>query len=236
MDTINAKTYLSNLTAPGAAPRFFFKPDGTTNISFEQLCQLTSVKTGLPLSTVKYVLETCNQKLIDLLAANSRVHTGLYVASLGISGSVNSIGEQPNKVDNPVHAVLTPEGDIVDILKAIQVINTALTVAAIINEVQESGCAELNKLTAANTNVVVNGSCIKVDGTKTDEGVWIADKDTGVVVKNATIVSSDSARTVVKFASLPTNGRYRLVIATRNGEEGMDVVTVDRLVTVEAAA
>jgi len=236
MDSINAKTILSNLTGEGSTPKYYLKPVGTTNVSFEQLANLVATKSALPLSTVKYALETCNQKLIDLLATNCRVHTGVYVASLGIGGSVGSIGEQPNKVDNPVHAVLTPEGDIVDVLKAITVNNIAVTVAAILNEVQEADCLVLNKLTAANKNVVINGSCIKVDSTKTDEGVWLADKATGVLVKSATIVSSDSARTIVKFATLPTDGQYRLVLATRNGEADMDVTTVSRLVTVETAA
>jgi len=236
MDTIQAKTYMSNLTAPGAAPRFYLKPVNTTNVSFEQLCTLVASKCGLPLSTVKYTLESCNQKLVDLLSANSRVHTGTYVASLGIGGSVGSIGEQPNKVDNPVHAVMTPEGDIVDILKAIEVVNATLTVMAVLNEVQEAGCAELNKLTTPNVNVVANGGNIAVDTTRTDEGVWLCDRTTGVIVKTATVVSSDAARCVFKFATLPANGRYRLVIATRNNEEGMDVTTVERLVTVETAA
>jgi len=235
MDAIQAKTYMSNLAAPGAAPRFYLKPVNTTNVSFEQLCTLVADKCSLPLSTVKYALESSNQKLIDLLAANSRVHTGLYVASLGIGGSVGSIGEQPNKVNNPVHAVLTPEGDIVNALKAIEVINTTVTVMAVLNEVQESGCIELNKLTTANANVVANGGNIAIDTTKTDEGVWLCDRATGVVLKTATVVSSDAARCVFKFPSLPENGRYRLVIATRNCEEGMDVTTVERLVTVENA-
>jgi len=236
MNRIDAKTYLSNLTVPGAAVRYYLKPANTTNISFEQLCSKVASVSGLPLSTVKYVLESCNQKLVDLLVKNCRVHTGAYVASLGIGGSLASMTDQPNKINNPVHAVMTPEGDIVDALKAIEVINTTITVMALLNEVQEDGCLELSKLTTANADVVINGANLKIDTTKTDEGVWLADRTTGSLVKAATISENGSARLIVKFATLPTDGTYDLVVATRNCEEGMDVVVVKKMVTVEAAA
>jgi len=201
--------------------------------AFEELCNRVASKSGLAVSTVKYALECQNQKLIDLLSQNARVHTGLYVASLGIGGSVSSIGEQPNKVDNPVHAVLTPEGDIVDQLKAIDVQNITATVNAVLNEFQQVGCLEMNKIVDATNNIVVNGRNIFIDSTKTDEGAFLMDRITGQIKATATIVETDSARLVCTFATLPANGVYQFVIATRNGDPTMDVTQATRLVTVE---
>lgn len=236
MEVIQAKTQLSNLIVPGASARYMLKPVSTVAITFEQLCQRVAERSGLALSTVKYALESCNQKIVDLLLKNARVHTGLYVASLGIGGSVASIGEQPNKLDNPVHAVLTPEGDIVDKLKAIEVQNITVTVNAIINEFLQVGAPDNNLIVDTTNNIVVNGRNIYIDSTKSDEGAFLMDRITGEIKATATIVETASARLVCKFTTLPTNGTYQFVIATRNGEAGMDVTQATRLVAVNAAA
>lgn len=236
METIEAKTTLINLSpTPGASPAFRLIPQNVRTVTYEELCQLVAEKLGAPVSKAKYEHDVLNQVVIDLLKQNCRVHTGLYAAYLNIGGSVSSVGAQPTKAANPVYVTMTPEGAVVDALRAVEVVNTAVTVMALINEVQQTGCAEMNKITMVDTPVVINGACIRVDTTKTDEGVWLADKQTGTVIGAAEVVSSDAARCVIKFDSLPADGQYRLVIATRNGEPDMDVTTVGRLVTVENA-
>jgi len=238
MDKIQAKALPSNLTpAPGQSVRYRLLPLKTSSVSFDALCERVATASGRPVSEVRYMAERINQMLIDLLGKNARVHTGLYVASLGIGGSLGAMTDQPNKVDNPVHAVLTPEGQIVDILKAIEVENMTVTVAALINEFAQSGLGEMNKITLANTNIVVNGANIKIRSDKADEFACLVDIATGTLVKTATIVESDAARLVCKFASLPTTaGTYRFEIHTRNANDEMDVTTVSRNVVVAPAA
>jgi len=236
MNQLEIKVTPINLTPqPGQSVRYRCLPKNTRVYSYEEILNMTATRTGLPLSTIRYVDELKHQIEIDLLANNSCVHDGLCMMKLNITGSLASMSDQPTKEANPVKATLIPEGDIVNALKVIELINTTVTVAAIMNEVQESGLAESNKLTTANVNIAINGSCIEIDSTKTDEGVFLCDRTTGAILKTATVVSTDAAHCVVKFASLPTDGRYDLVLRTRNKMPGMDLASVSRIVTVENA-
>ena len=95
-----------------------------------------------------------------------------------------------------------------------------LTVNAILYEIQQDGVAELNRIESPTARVVVNGNAIRIDPAQEDNGIWLEDVKTGVKVADGDVSHSDSSTCHVTFPTLPATGRYRLAIATRDGDRG----------------
>ena len=67
-----------------------------------------------------------------------------------------------------------------------------------------------------NVTVYLSGTNLLLNAAATDEGVWLEDKD-GTVVATATVVGSTSTTVDCTFATLPEDGDYKIVVATRGG-------------------
>jgi len=111
------------------------------------------------------------------------------------------------------------KGDLASAIAAIEVVNDTLTVSALINEVMQDDASDRNRIEAPTKRVVVTGNGLKQDATQTDNGVWLENVDTGIKVASGGVSYSDASTIFVAFATLPSTGRYRLVVATRNGED-----------------
>ena len=67
-----------------------------------------------------------------------------------------------------------------------------------------------------NVTVYLSGTSLLLNAAASDEGVWLEDKE-GTVVAKATIVGSTSTTVDCTFATLPEDGEYKIVVATRGG-------------------
>ena len=87
---------------------------------------------------------------------------------------------------------------------------------------------------APTARVVLNGNAIRIDSAQEDNGVWLEDLKTGEKLADGTVIHSDSATCHVTFPTLPATGKYRLVLATRDGNDPNEfsLAKVTRNVTV----
>lgn len=67
-----------------------------------------------------------------------------------------------------------------------------------------------------NVTVYLSGVNLLLNAAASDEGVWLEDQD-GTVVATATVSGSTSTTLDCVFATLPEDGMYRIVVATRGG-------------------
>ena len=67
-----------------------------------------------------------------------------------------------------------------------------------------------------NVTVYLSGVNLLLNAAASDEGVWLEDKD-GTVVATATVTGSTSTTLDCVFATLPEDGTYKIVVATRGG-------------------
>jgi len=235
METLSCKTQLSNI-GTGTTPIFMLKPENVTEMTEAQFLAKLATILGWNEAKARFALDAYGQAVLDALSANKLVQAGPFVAKLAVRGSLPTMTSQPNKIDNPVVANITASGALANILKQITVVNNAEVVAAAIYEVMQNGASGVNRIESTTGQIVITGTGLAIDLNAADEGVWIANKDTGAVVKTLSVSSADHGAIRCTIPSLPaTEGQYRLVIATRDGDTSKSVRTVTRMVQVAAA-
>jgi len=213
--SIKVKAVLSNL-AIGENPVYRAVPKDVVKVSETEFLRRIAVKSGQDVVQARFWLDTFRDVLYSALAANQAVDLNFMYAKLYVGGSLNSITEQPTKEANPIKPRIYAKGELADAIASIEVVNDTETVPAVLNEVMQDDASDRNRIEAANKRVVINGSYLKQDPNATDNGVWLENIETGIKVSAATVTYSDASTIYCTFATLPTTGKYRLVVATRN--------------------
>ena len=233
MKEIKVKATLSNLRV-GEKPSYRMTVKEPKRIDEVEFLRRISNVTGQDRIQSRFWLDAFRNVLFGALAENESVDLNFLYAKLHVAGSLAAATEQPTKDENPVRPRVFLKGELMDALAAFDVVNDTLTVAAILYEVQQDGVAEMNRIESATARVVINGNAIRIDSAQEDNGVWLEDPKTGLKVADGTVVHSDSSTCHVTFPTLPETGKYRLVIATRDGNDPNEftLAKVTRNVTV----
>ena len=218
MKQIKVKAALSNLRV-GETPNYRMIVKDPARIDEVEFLRRISLKTGQDRIQGRFWLDGFRDVLFDALAKNEAVDLNFLYAKLHVAGSLSAATEQPTKEENPVKPRVFLKGELMDALAAFDVVNDTLTVAALLYEVMQDGAAEQNRIESTEARVVINGSAILIDPAQADNGVWLEDLRTGLKVADGTVVHSDSATCHATFPTLPPTGKYRLVIATRDGND-----------------
>jgi len=216
--SIKCKAVMSNLSV-GQAPCYRLVPQDVKKINETEFLSRLATKAGQDAVQARYWLDTFRDVFYSFLAENKAVDLNFLYGKLYVGGSLNSVTEQPTKEANPVKPRIFAKGELASSIASLDVINDTLTVSALINEVMQDDASDKNRIEAANKRIVITGNGLKQDATQTDNGVWLENADTGIKVANGTVSYSDSSTVFVTFATLPSTGRYKLVVATRNGED-----------------
>jgi len=231
--SIKCKAILSNLSV-GQTPYYRLVPQDVKKITEAEFLSRLATKAGQDVVQARYWLDTFRDVLYAYLADNKAVDLNFLYGKLYVGGSLNSVTEQPNRVSNPVKPRIYAKGELASAIASLDVVNDTLTVPALINEVMQDDASDKNRIEAANKRVVITGNCLKQDSTQTDNGVWLENAETGIVVATGTVSYSDASTIYVTFSTLPTTGRYKLVVTSRNGlnAETYALAKVTRLVYV----
>jgi len=216
--SIKCKAVLSNLSV-GESPCYRLVPQDVKKIDEAEFLSRLAQKAGQDTVQARYWLDTFRDVFYAYLAENKAIDLNFLYGKLYVGGSLNSVTEQPTKAANPVKPRIFAKGELANAMAAIEVVNDTLTVAALINEVMQDDASDRNRIEAVAKRVVITGNGLRQDATQADNGVWLENADTGIKVADGTVSYSDGSTIFVSFATLPTTGRYRLVVATRNGED-----------------
>lgn len=173
---------------------------------------------GKEAAQVRYLLDLVRIALLKALAKNKVINCGFFKARLTVGGSLESANEQPTPEKNPVSVSIVFTGSIPEITRSLQVVNSTLTVPAVLHEFMQDGASDKNRIESPTARIIVNGERIAIDPNAPDEGLWLENANSGVKVATATLVRSTSTFAHFKFETLPATGMYRFVLATRNGE------------------
>jgi len=223
---IKVKAVLSQFRV-GEQARYRLVTESSEKIDESEFIRLASVKAQKDPVQARFWADIYRKVMFEELMKNNTVDMGDFYAKLHVGGSLAAANQQPTKEGNPVKARIYSKGALADLVGAFEVVNDTLTVGATLYDVQQDGAGETNLLTADNTRIVATGKYVRMDETRTDNGVWLESLE-GVKVKDAVVTYSDAATVYFKFATLPADGKYRLVIATRNAADP-DAYTLDLL-------
>ena len=218
MKEIKVKATLSNLRV-GERPNYRMIVKEPKKVDEVEFLRRIAAKAGQDRIQGRYWLDAFRDVLFAALADNEAVDLNFLYAKLHVAGSLPAATEQPTKAENPVRPRVFLKGELMDALAAFDVVNDTLTVAAILYEVMQDGASEQNRIESPTARVVLNGNAIRIDSAQEDNGVWLEDLKTGEKLADGTVIHSDSATCHVTFPTLPVTGKYRLVLATRDGND-----------------
>ena len=214
---IPVRAILTNM-AVGETPEYRLLAKDPRKVPEAEYLQRVSEKSGIEPTRCRFVLDNARDVLFKGLAANETFDLGFLYAKLYPSGTIPSLTAQPTKAANPVKGRVFFKGDFARKLRELDLVNETLTVDPILYEVYQDGASDRNRIESVTARVVINGNRIKIAAEQEDNGIWLESLKTGEKLVDATVSYSDSATCDCTFPELPPTGKYRLVLATRNGQ------------------
>ena len=193
-------------------------PKNAKKLTEAEFLNLLSQKIKQSPEEARYWLDCFREVLFGQLSENTAVDLGFLFSKLYIGGTIASLNDQPTKDKNPVLPRIFFKNEFSERFKQFEVVNETQTVNAVLYEVSQDGASDLNRIESATARIVANCNEAKIDPTQADNGVWLESIKTNAKVSEASISYSDSSTCYFTFPELPASGTYRLVIATRNGE------------------
>ena len=212
-------------------------PKGVAKVTMDELIRLAARNGKTAESIVRFHADNMLKTIIQQVLENKRVDAGYATYYLYPTGSLENANDALDVKKNPIKLVAQVPASVQSLFDDVTAENESQTVELWLFEIVEDGHTENSQLFTANANVVINTTHGKIDTEAEDEGVWLLNA-AGEIVSRASVVSTNSGYSVVKFASLPAPGEYTLVYSCRDGEDA-DEYTVarrTRKVTVNAAA
>ena len=215
---IKCKAVLSSF-AVGEQPCYRLVPKDVKKISETDFLARLAQKAGQDPVQARYWLDSFRDVLFGYLADNKAVDLNFLYGKLYVGGSLNSVTDQPTKEANPIRPRIFAKGALAAAIAMLDVANDTQTIQALINEVMQDDASDRNRIEAANKRIVITGNGLKLDPDREDNGVWLENLTTGTKIATGEVSYSDESTIFVKFTTLPSTGRYKLVVATRNGED-----------------
>ena len=172
---------------------------------------------GHDVSVVNGVMGGFQGQIREELENGNCVNWGWGGARLTAKGSAESVGEPWNPEKHRLVAVVAAKGDLKNCLADFDMVNTTVGATVVVQHVADT----VNQTDGviggvSDVEVRVTGNGLAVDAEAEGEGVWIEDAK-GVVQAVATVTEATTTTLGCRFATLPADGTYWLVVASRNG-------------------
>ena len=174
-------------------------------------------RSGFTREMASYFLDVFVASLRRYYRLGKRVNLGPLSSGVAVQGSVKNPNTPWNKSAMKLMPYLNLNGDLLNCLADEVGKNVTNGVTASLTSVLDTVHAvNWSLIGASNVLVHVIGLGLEVDVSAEDEGVYL-ENEKGVVVAKATVTAATDTTLDCTFAELPPDGRYRFVVATRNG-------------------
>ena len=192
---------------------------------------------GYDPSVVGCVWNACGTQIGEELVNANRSDLGWLYSYLTAQGGSDSIREPWNSGKNRLVATFLAKGPLKTCLDGAETVNVTAGATVMVLHVADSVTVVDGIICGtSNVDVRITGTGLAVDISAADEGVWLEDAK-GIVQAVATVTEATTTSLACRFATLPPDGTYTLVVSSRNGlgpEYG--VAMGRRKVTVRAEA
>ena len=227
---------LSNLKK-GGKPCYQALVQNMGTVSREEFILELMRLTGFPKDTSEFFLNVFASVLAAYYRQGRYIQLGPLAGGVTIHGSVDNPKKTWEQSGMKLVPYLTAAGDLRNCLAGETGKNvTQGATASLVSVLDTVHAVNWSIIGSDNTVVHSIGTGLEVDATAEDEGVWL-ENSKGVIVSKADVTASSETMLDCTFAELPESGRYKFVVATRDGlgpEYG--VTMVKRWVTVEKEA
>lgn len=210
---IKYSTYLCQFKK-GERPCYAAKVKHNGTVAQNAFLKAIAEKSGESVERVRFGWDLAMNELKNQLKNGNRVELEQLAAGLAVQGTFDSANAAWDPAKNKLAAFVNVKGELKTALAHLATENitegTTITIKSILDTIRkENGII-------ASLNVYVAGVNTKIDTNKPDEGAWIEDMD-GTIVQRGTVTRSDMTTADITFTALPPSGKYRFVLAGRNG-------------------
>ena len=214
---VKFKTVLSSLKK-GERPCYRAVVNHNGTVYMDEISSNAANRVGMDPAVMKFNAELFFAQIAEELRAGNRVEVeNLFSGGIAVSGTCAGANAPWDKSKNSLTPYFYAKGDMRTALDGTTAINVTEGNHAQIKRVLDT-IAKVDGVITNQPNVTVylSGVNLLVNQTASDEGVWIEDKD-GTVVSTATVTGSTATTIDCTFATLPEDGAYKIVVATRGG-------------------
>ena len=213
--SIKYSTYLSNLKK-GDKPCYVARVKHNGTVAQNAFLKAISERSGESVERVRFGWDLAMNELKAQLKNGNRVELEQLAAGLAVHGTFDSANAAWDPAKNRLAPFVNVKGDLKAALARLSAENVTEGAVVTIKSVLDTVRKENGVI--ATVNVYLSGVNVKIDPTKEDEGAWLEDMD-GTIVQRGTVTRSDMTTADVTFAALPPSGKYRFVLAGRNGAD-----------------
>ena len=159
-----------------------------------------------------------------------RVNLEQLEGGLTIQGTAKSSNEPWSEGNLKLVAYLNSKGALKNPFKEnVTPVNVTDAVSVIVRRVLDAVYEHDGYITGAtDVQVLVSGDGLNVNPAAEDEGCWLADYRTGRIVSVGAVTASAADTLDVTFETLPEDGDYWLVVASRGGRDETAGVSIGR--------
>ena len=182
------------------------------------LVRAVAKRLGIDEAIVRFSAELLFQQLVAELKDGYHVELEDFLSGgLSITGTFLGANAPWDRSKNSIRPYFNAKGAMREAFKDVEMVNVTEGNHVILKRVLDTTSKTEGVITnTPNVVVYLSGSSMLIDLTAEDEGVWLENAE-GEIVATATVTNSTSTTVDCTFATLPEDGDYKIVIATRGG-------------------
>ena len=212
---LNADLYDNPLTKREGD--YVARPRITGTLHNEEIAaRFVNERSEFRLETILNILNVCDQIKAQAIAEGKSVVDGVGEFLISIQGSFDGETDSFDPDENSLKVNYKMGKTIRNILENQVVVQTngAATVGPVINSVEDSMTKSLNSQLSPNGVLVINGSCLKIQGDNEENGVYFVPVGGGDPIKAAYLALNMPSQLVVPIPNL-SDGTYRVRVTTQ---------------------
>lgn len=214
---IRFKTVLSSLKK-GEKPCYRAVVNHNGTVYLDEIARNAAARVGMDEAVMRFNAELFFAQVAEEMKGGNRVEVeNLFSGGIAVTGTFAGANAPWDKSKNALVPYFFAKGGMRQALDSATAVNVTEGNHAILKRVLDTVSKVDGVITnQPNVTVYLSGTSLLLNAAASDEGVWLEDKD-GTVVAKATVVGSTSTTVDCTFATLPDDGEYKIVVATRGG-------------------
>ena len=214
---INYKRVLSPIVK-GEVPSYRAVVVNNGYITEDALMRAIAVDCGLKPVVVRSVIDLFLDHIAGGFGNGMRINLKQLDGGLSIRGTAEGCDMKWNESDLELVGYLNVKGALKHPFTDAEPVNVTDAATVTIRRVLDANYETDGWITGTeNVAVLASGSGLKVDPEAEDEGCWLADRTTHRVLVKGIVTASSTTTLDVTFPTLPADGRYWFVVASRGG-------------------
>jgi hypothetical protein len=217
MKEVKFKTVLSTLKK-GEKPCYRAVVNHNGTVDTDEIAKNAAARVGMDAAVMKFAIELFFSQMAEEMKNGNRLEIeNILSGGIAVTGTFAGANTPWDKSKNALTPYFYAKGDMKHALDGVTAVNVTEGNHALLKRVVDTVAKTDGVITnQANITVYLSGTNLLLNAAASDEGVWLEDEK-GVVVAKGNVTGSTSTTIDCTFVTLPKDGTYKIVVATRGG-------------------